>query len=731
MAKRTHSFKRRTITRWTLSYIIATLIPFILVLASVMVALYYSSSSVTYSNSITASYVQRTFRDVLTRLNEIKAEIVVDSDFDELRSVEKLSDIPSIDLFYHASDIRRLEQTSSSVEKLFLFSPINDWYVSDQSWGRISEMALMEYLPLSQGRIDSILRHEIWDVYIHDISESEILLLIPLTYIRSSNPNNLSLGVIVSKKELFPDIIDDYHDVVIYSERMDSLVYSFSGRYEAGERDTRFASLELGSTGRVDNYVASVAEDLILSLKCIVLMDRGMYFRAFYILIMVLTASFISAVAFCAFLIKRNVSRDWTRYEAAVAASGVDLEKIPLESGDYAPFITSVDNLKAQREELTNVISRQKLSLAESAFHKLLDGDTEVTKETLSALGVELLSDAFCVVIAKCSDGDALGYLKDIVGNECLVVSFQSDYGDAFIINAASEDDEYYISLFRRVQEEGVLSELAGSLIHHGLESIRDSYLEAISVHEYQKDHDIPYLSYQEMLATTRQNTYQFTLEESMMLQKAMKEGDAEKAKSVMNRVIDRNRENGVSPKTLRFLLFSISGTIIRTINSLDSRFSEVIPEINFPPILQSQNFQKSLSGVEEIIDSTCYSISAVIASTADVSSETYQIYTRVLAYIQENYPNSMMNVSSVADSFGISIAYLSRIFKKYHGINISEYITGYRLEKAKSLLSEGRMVGDVVEECGFGSLRTFLRVFKTVEGITPGQYKSSVTKES
>ena len=40
-------------------------------------------------------------------------------------------------------------------------------------------------------------------------------------------------------------------------------------------------------------------------------------------------------------------------------------------------------------------------------------------------------------------------------------------------------------------------------------------------------------------------------------------------------------------------------------------------------------------------------------------------------------------------------------------------------------------MVGDVVEECGFGSLRTFLRVFKTVEGITPGQYKSSVTKES
>ena len=731
MAKKTQSFKRRTLTRWTLSYLIATLIPFIMVLASVFVTLYYSSSSVTYSNSITASYVQRTFRDVLTRINEIKAEIIVDSDFAELRTTEKLGDIPALDLFYHASDIRRLEQTATSVDRLFLFSPMNDWYISDQSWGRISEMAMMDYLPLPQEEIDRIMRREIWDVYIHDVTDSEILLLIPMTYIRSSNPNNLSLGVIVSRKELFPDIIDDYHDVVIYSERMDSIVYSFSGKYPAGGADARFSSIPLGSTGKIDTYMASVADDLILSLKCIVLMDRGMYFRAFYILIAVLVFAFLCAVAFCAFLIKRNVSRDWSRYSAAIAASGADLDEIPMESGDYAPFITSVDNLKAQREELTGIITRQKMSLAESAFHKLLEGDTEVTKDTLSALGVELMSDAFCVVIANCTDCDALGYLKNIGGSTTLVIPFRSDYGEAFIINPELEDADGYRTILDKIREEGIITSLSCSHLHHGLESIRDSYLEAISVHEYQKDHDIPFLSYDEMLSTTRQNTYQFTLEENMMLQKAMKEGDAEKAKAVVNRAIERNRGNGVSPKAMRFLLFSISGTIIRTINSLDSRFAEVIPEVNFPPILQSQNFQKSLSGVEEIIDSTCYSISAVIASTADVSSETYQIYTKVLAYIQENYPNAMMNVSSVADSFGISIAYLSRIFKKYHGINISEYITGYRLEKAKNLLAEGRMVGDVVDECGFGSLRTFLRVFKTVEGITPGQYRSSVAKES
>ena len=30
----------------------------------------------------------------------------------------------------------------------------------------------------------------------------------------------------------------------------------------------------------------------------------------------------------------------------------------------------------------------------------------------------------------------------------------------------------------------------------------------------------------------------------------------------------------------------------------------------------------------------------------------------------------------------------------------------------------------DIAQQCGFGSQRTFLRIFKQYEGITPTQYK-------
>ena len=730
MEKRKHSFKRKTVTRWALSYILSTLIPLILILGLILATLYFNSSALTYSNSILASFVQRNFRDVLNRINEIKLEIIVDSDFERLRTADYLNTISSLNLSYHSADIRRLEQTSATVNKLFLFSPQNNWYLSAQTWGDINEMALMEVLPLEQNEIDQILRRDIWDVFIYDLTDSEVLILLPLSYIKSYNQNNLCLGVTVSKKELFSTVIDNYHDVIIYSERQDNIVYCLSGKYQVGIPDSRFSSLKLGVTEKIDKSIVSVAEDLILSLKCIVSMDKYTYFKNYYLLIEIIVFGLVIAVAIGSVLIIKIVKRDWDHYEEAMTATGVDVDKIPLEAGDYTPFVSSVSNLKAQREELSNVITKQQISLVESAFRKLLDGDTTVTKETLSALGVELLSDSFFVIIATSEKVDICQYLNEISG-DINVIPFESEYGGAFIINIYEDDEDFFISKYSKFKEEGLIESLSVSQMHKGLDSIRDSYLEAISVHEYQKDHDIAFLSYCELQTITRQNTYQFTLEESMMLQRAMKDGDAEKAKSVVNKVINRNRENGVSPKTLRFLLFNISGTIIRTINSLDSCYSEVIPEINFPPILQSQHFQRSLQGVEEIIDSTCYSIKAISATYKDESSETYQIYKKVLVYIHENYNDAMMNVSSVADNFNISIAYLSRIFKKYHSSNISEYITSYRLDRAKELLAEGKMVGDVVSMCGFGSLRTFLRVFKSVEGVTPGQYKSSVPKES
>lgn len=726
MAKKRLSFKKKTVTGWTLSYLLMTLIPLLLVLLGALVTLSVNVSSVTYANSITASLVQNTFSSVLERINEIKAEMIVDPDFDELRTARSLEGISSLDLYYHTADIRRLEQTTSVVENLFIYSPVHNWYLSDMDWGSLDSVSSSDSLNLTAEEAGSCLEREIWDVYIRDISGNRLLILLPMTFIRSSNPNSLAVGVIVSKTSLFSSSIDDYHDVVIYSEGRDCVVYSYSGKYTEGERDDFFSSLSFGTTGKTGSMIVSAGETKTENLKCMVLMNRRTYFHSLYLLIAMIAAVILLAASSGAVLTVRNVRRDWVLYAEAMKASGVDPDDIPLNATVYSPFVSSVSFLKAETEELSSVISAQKTSLIQSALQKLVNGDSTVTKEVLSSLGVELISELFAVVIM---DGEE-ERLKTLLSSS-LVLPFQSEYGGAYIINLSSDDRRKMPAIADEASKTDGITLFSLSDVHEGPDGVRDSYIEAIIVSEYQKDHDVPFLSYSSLSETTSRTTFQYTLEENMMLQKAVKDGDGEKARGVVEKVIERNRANGVSPRTLRFLLFSISGTIIRTVNGLDERYREVVPKINFPPILQSQNFQKSLSGVGEIIDSTCYSIRAIQETMVDSTAETYLIYRKVLDYVTQNYSDAMMNVSSIADYFGISIAYLSRIFKKYNGINISEYITGYRLERAKELLGEGKMVGDVVDSCGFGSLRTFLRVFKSVEGITPGQYKSSVTKES
>ncbi len=111
-----------------------------------------------------------------------------------------------------------------------------------------------------------------------------------------------------------------------------------------------------------------------------------------------------------------------------------------------------------------------------------------------------------------------------------------------------------------------------------------------------------------------------------------------------------------------------------------------------------------------------------------ELQSSGYLTYQQALQIVEEFFNDQNLNVSAIADRLGCKITTLSRDFKKWHGENISDYLTLYRIEKAKEMLSENRTANEIVEACGFGSVRTFMRVFKNSEGVTPGKYRTLLT---
>jgi AraC-like DNA-binding protein len=81
--------------------------------------------------------------------------------------------------------------------------------------------------------------------------------------------------------------------------------------------------------------------------------------------------------------------------------------------------------------------------------------------------------------------------------------------------------------------------------------------------------------------------------------------------------------------------------------------------------------------------------------------------------------------IEELAKELGISAAYLQRLFRQVHGMTIIDYLNRMRIERAKLLLlNTDDPVVEIAMEAGFNSRQHFTRVFTSLEGISPQEYR-------
>ncbi|QNK59632.1 helix-turn-helix domain-containing protein [Paenibacillus sp. PAMC21692] len=111
---------------------------------------------------------------------------------------------------------------------------------------------------------------------------------------------------------------------------------------------------------------------------------------------------------------------------------------------------------------------------------------------------------------------------------------------------------------------------------------------------------------------------------------------------------------------------------------------------------------------------------------------KTETIIRQTVDMIHDRY-SSDLSLQMAADEMGISVSYLSKLFKEELGETFIDYVTRIRLEKAQGLLVETDLnMGQVAEAIGYTSVQQMFRVFKKKLGMTPGEYRESAkTKET
>ncbi len=100
---------------------------------------------------------------------------------------------------------------------------------------------------------------------------------------------------------------------------------------------------------------------------------------------------------------------------------------------------------------------------------------------------------------------------------------------------------------------------------------------------------------------------------------------------------------------------------------------------------------------------------------------------TRAKEFIGKNQGEAL-SLGQVAKAVNTSTFYFCKMFKKFTGLNFTDYVSRTRIEKARNLLLNPNLrVSEIAFEVGFQSLTHFNRVFKKIVGESPTEYRCEI----
>lgn len=332
------------------------------------------------------------------------------------------------------------------------------------------------------------------------------------------------------------------------------------------------------------------------------------------------------------------------------------------------------------------------------------------------------------------NDTDTNNLQKFIVGNvfgEGLSEAFgveMAELGDvtAALINIrqpSSGDEGRLMEIIDRMQRFifdhfGFRVAVLAGEPHEGIGGIHRSYREAREAESFLPFLDSDFIGYHEIQNTSSKN-YKYSMSQEERIITAIRNKDSQLAVSCINGVLDMNfRQLKTSPVTRRFLLYDLTGTLIKASQEMEGPLRE---EIDLQTISVTMSYQEIQGWFQAAVEKMCRPLEE--ESTSDYNS---QLCGEVNKYIQENFGNPDLNVSQIGQHFHMTPAYLSSIYKKSTGESLLRVLNQARIDAAEKLLAEGVSVVETAERAGFRDSSTFIRAFKKATGTTPGQLKNS-----
>lgn len=159
-----------------------------------------------------------------------------------------------------------------------------------------------------------------------------------------------------------------------------------------------------------------------------------------------------------------------------------------------------------------------------------------------------------------------------------------------------------------------------------------------------------------------------------------------------------------------------------------DEEYAVMLKKL-FDEIYYEENNYSDVS--ELIIQGNIYKICACLIrdlpkgkQREDKSTKNIESIEKVLEMVYYHY-NEPITVDNAARLCGYGKSNFCKIFKDTVGESFHAYLNDFRIKSSECLLRETKMsVDEIAVASGFADSKSYCRVFKSIMGITPGQYR-------
>lgn len=407
-------------------------------------------------------------------------------------------------------------------------------------------------------------------------------------------------------------------------------------------------------------------------------------------------------------------------------------------------------NLKSIIDERSKILAIRDEIVRNNNVVALLEGSKQLGTETdmlFKTFGVDTADRNFLVILIRIENAEdlfceiedwdfkeryntAVFILKNIseelfsTEHMCILV----EYGEtlACLLNLSSLDEAVKAVEARLFEMQQFIMKYFGLAVSFGVGEvhgeklgIHKSYNEAALALSFADALGWQNVVFHKHVRELSGNDIVFSLDDETKFINFISVGDRENALSALWNILHEN-ETQQQKKQVFFNL------VISCAEELKINKSEIRPELT--------EFIRNERELAEIIPDTIEKLCAQVERDKQLQDiKHYKILVEaVQSYVEENYRDINLSLRTISDSFSINEKVLSRKFKELTGERLPDYINRHRINAAKDIIrARSVTIKTAAEMTGFASLRTFMRVFKSFEGITPGQFAHIIKNKS